>query len=121
MDECPQWFWKRMVAAAYSHNGTARKTVKAQNENGLTETMIFPSAVCFTLNSTAFCAVASATVTYNSPLQVTSCAARFLKFMSIVSSNRYTAPCLAFSQISNFSASDFVSTIAATELEFLTA
>jgi hypothetical protein len=49
--------------------------------------MIFPSAVCFTLNSTSFCAVASATVTYNSPMQVTSCAARFLEFMSIVSSN----------------------------------
>src|SRR6202011_511828 len=97
-------------------------TVKPQNKNGLTETMIFPSAVCFTLNSTCFCAVASATVTYNSPMQVTSCAARFLEFMSIVSSNLYTAPCLAFSQIPNFSASDFVSpTIAATELEFLTA
>jgi len=39
--------------------------------------------------------------------------------MRIVSSNLYTAPCLAFSQISNFSASDF--TIAATELEFLAA
>jgi hypothetical protein len=48
------------------------------------------------LNSTSFCAVASATVTYNSPLQVTSCAAQFLEFMSIVSSSLYTAACLAF-------------------------
>src|SRR3984957_8323061 len=115
-----------MVAAAaaayYSHNNTALKIVKPQNKKGFTETMIFPSGVCFTLNSTSFCAVVSATVTYNSPMQVTSCAARFLEFMSIVSSNLYTAPCLAFSQIPNFSASDLESpTIAATELEFLTA
>src|SRR6267378_6993361 len=107
---------------AAEHNNTALKAVKPQNKKGLTETIIFPSAVCFTLNSSSFCAVASATVTYNSPMQVTSCAARFLEFMSTVSSNLYTAPCLAFSQIPNFSASDFVSpTIAATELEFLTA
>src|SRR4051812_15199688 len=111
-----------MVAAAYySHNNTALKIANFQNKKGLTETMIFSSAVRFTLNSTSFCAVTSATVTYNNPLQVTSCAARFLEFMSVVSSNRYTAPCLAFSQISNFSASDFVFTIATTELEFLTA
>ena len=84
--------------------------------------MILPSAVCFTLKSTSFSAVASATVTDNSPVQVTSCAARFLEFMSIVSSNLYTAPCFAFSQIPNFSVSDFVSpTIAATELEYWTA
>src|SRR5258708_20125728 len=41
-------------------------------------------------------------------MQVTSCPVRLLGFMSIVSPNLYTAPCLAFSQISNFSASDFV-------------
>ena len=111
-----------VMSEAISDNNTALKTVKPQNKKGLTETMIFPSAVCFTLNSISFCAVASATVTYNSPMQVTSCAARFLEFMSIVSSNLYTAPCLAFSQIPDFSASDFVSpTIVATELEFLTA
>jgi hypothetical protein len=53
------------------------------------------------------------------PMHVTSCAARFLDFMSIVSSNLYTAACFAFSQIANFSASDFASpTIASTELEF---
>jgi len=97
-------------------------TSPSQNKKGLTETMIFPSAVCFTLKSTSFTAVASATVTYNSPMQVTSGAARFLEFTSIVSSNLYTALCLAFSQIPSFSASDFVSpTIAATELEFCTA
>ena len=103
-------------------NSTALKTVKPQNKKGLTETMIFPSGVCFTLNSTPFSAVTSATVTYNSPTQVTSCAARFMDFMSIVSSNLYSAPCLAFSKIADFSASDFASpTIAATELEFSTA
>ncbi len=103
-------------------NNAVLKAVKPQNKKGLTETMVFPSGVCFTLNSTSFSAVTSATVTYNSPMQVTSRAARFLEFMSIVSSNLYTAPCLAFSQIANFSASDFASsTIAATELEFLTA
>jgi hypothetical protein len=111
-----------VMAEAISDNNTALKTVKPQNKKGLTETMIFPSAVCFTLNSISFCAVASATVTYNSPMQATSCAARFLEFMSIVSSNLYTVPCLAFSQIPNFLASDFESpTIAATELEFFTA
>jgi hypothetical protein len=59
----------------YSRNNTALKTVKPQNKKGLTETMIFPSGDCFTLNFTSFCAVVSATVTYNSPMQVTSCAA----------------------------------------------
>jgi hypothetical protein len=98
------------------------KNVRLQNKKGLTETTIFPSGVCFTLNSTPFSAVTSATVTYNSPMHATSCAARFLDFMSIVSSNLYTAACLAFSQIANFSASDFASpTIASTELEFLAA
>src|SRR5712672_3370872 len=53
--------------AYYSHNNTALKAVKPQNKKGLTETMIFPSAVCFTLNSSSFFAVASATVTYNNP------------------------------------------------------
>src|SRR5712691_3070653 len=129
-DECPLLGGQRTcfgnaatsAFAYYSHNNTALKAVKPQNKKGLTETMIFPSAVCFTLNSSSFCAVASATVTYNSPMQVTSCAARFREFMSTVSSNLYTAPCLAFSQIPNFSTSDFVSpTIATTELEFLTA
>ena len=43
------------------------------------------------------------------------------EFMSIVSSNLYTAACLAFSRIADFSASDLSSTIAATELEFLAA
>jgi hypothetical protein len=110
------------VATYCFRNSTALKTVKPQNKKGLTETLIFPSGACFTLNSTSFSAVVSATVTSNSPMQVTACAARFLEFVSIVSSNLYTAPCLAFSQIANFSASEFESpTIAATELEFLTA
>src|SRR6202023_1134769 len=73
---------KRMVAAAYySHNTTALKIANLQNKNGLTETMIFPSGVCFTLNPTSFCAVTSATVTYNSPLQVTSALLDFFFFL----------------------------------------
>ena len=47
-------------------------TSPSQNKNGLTETMILPSAVCCTLKSTSFSAVASAMVTDNSPMQVTS-------------------------------------------------
>jgi hypothetical protein len=98
-----------------------------QNKNGLTETdifpsVVFPSVVRSILKSTCFSAVVSATVTCNNPLQLIAPVALFLEFVSIVSSNRYTAPCLACSQIAIFSISVFVLlTIAATELEFLTA
>jgi hypothetical protein len=98
------------------------KSTEAQNRNGLTETSIFPSAVCSTLKSTCFCAVVSPTVTYNNPLQATVRVALLLEFMRIVSSNLYPAPCLALSPIASFSASVLaLLTIAATALEFLRA
>jgi hypothetical protein len=68
---------------------------KPQNKNGLTETVIFPSMV-------------RAVVSQRSHTQVTAPVALFLEFVSIVSSNLYTAPCLAFSQIADFSASVFL-------------
>ncbi len=86
------------------------------------ETDIVPSVVRSTLKSICFCAVVSPTVTDNNPLQVTARVAQFLEFVSNVSSNLYTAPCLAFCQIADFSASVVVLlTIAAAEFEFLTA
>ncbi len=103
-------------------NARRLEPVKPQNKNGLTETDIVPSVVRSTLKSICFCAVVSPTVTDNNPLQVTARVAQFLEFVSIVSSNLYTAPCLAFCQIADFSASVVVLlTIAAAEFEFLTA
>jgi MOSC domain-containing protein YiiM len=57
-----------------------------QNKNGLTETDIFPSAVCSTLNSTSFCTTVSPTFTYNSPVQAA--ARAVLEFMTTVSSRK---------------------------------
>src|ERR1700751_1257640 len=54
------WFGRShdlATAASYFHNNTGSQNCKPQNKKGLTETTIFPSAVCFTLNSTSFCAV----------------------------------------------------------------
>jgi len=72
------------------------------------------------LKSTCFSAVASSTVAYNKALQV---AARLLlEFMMIVLSNLYEALCLAFSQMTDFSASLLaLFTLASTALEFLAA
>lgn len=93
-----------------------------QNKNGLTETDIFPFAAGSILKSTCFCAVVSPTVTDNKALQLMTPVDLLLEFVRIVSSNSYTAPCLACFKTADFSASVFVPlTIAATELEFLTA
>src|SRR5580692_2986246 len=61
------------------------KITRAQNRNGLTETEIFPSAVCSTLNSTSFCATVSPTFTYISPVQDE--APAFFEFTTMVSSS----------------------------------
>src|SRR6185437_6071390 len=91
-----------------------------QNKNGLTETDIFPFVVGSTLKSTCFCAVVSPTVTDNNALQLMTPVELLLEFVRMVSSNSYTAPCLACSQTANFSAFVFTPlAIAATELEFL--
>jgi len=93
-----------------------------QNKNGLTETDVFPFIVGSILKSTCFCAVVSPTVTDNNALQLMTPVELLLEFVRIVSSNSYTASCLACSHAANFSASVFVPLIiAATEREFLTA
>ena len=43
-----------LVEIGLSARDQFRSERKPQNKKGLTETMIFPSAVCFTLNSTSF-------------------------------------------------------------------
>src|SRR6185437_4845799 len=78
-----------------------------QNKNGLTETDIFPFVVGSILKSTCFCAVVLPTVTDNNALQLTTPVDLLVEFVRIVSSNSYTAPCLACSKTADFSASVF--------------
>ena len=82
----------------------------------------FPSGACTTLKSTCFCAVASSTVADNNALQVTARPSLLFEFVLAASPKLYAAPCLAVSQIANFSASVLaLFTLASTTLQFLAA